>query len=164
MKTCSRCGTEKTLDLFYPDIRYKLGVAPWCRDCVKGRNAQRSRPEMAQYTAKYKERNPDRVKTADRRTKLRTKFGLSPADFAQMVEDQNGVCAICHQPERARWNDGRLKSLAVDHDHDTGQIRGLLCSGCNVGLGCFGNDPTRLAGAIEYLRKTERAAWRSAAG
>ncbi len=59
------------------------------------------------------------------------KWGLSETDYQNMVDSQDNLCAICGQVERQN------KALAVDHDHDTGEIRGLLCSYCNVRLGWF---------------------------
>lgn len=77
-------------------------------------------------------------------------FGLTPDEFRQMEETQNGVCAICEQPE----TDKRNHRLAVDHDHDTGRIRGLLCKSCNIGLGMFRDSTNNLRRAINYLRRT----------
>lgn len=68
-----------------------------------------------------------------------------------MVAAQGGLCAICRRPQTGRWK-SRLKQLGVDHDHVTGEIRGLLCDGCNHGLGSFRNDPALLAAGIDYLK------------
>ena len=76
--------------------------------------------------------------------------GITVAEYAAMSEAQGHVCAICYQPETLRQK-GILKRLAVDHDHATGRIRGLLCSACNLGLGKFKDDVVRLQSAIEYL-------------
>ena len=80
------------------------------------------------------------------------KYGLTALDFEEMSRVQSGVCAICGEPPGPR-------RLAVDHDHHTGTIRGLLCFRCNVGLGYFRDDPERLLRAVSYLRRhTLRAA------
>ena len=60
---------------------------------------------------------------------------------------QDGVCAICHQT----CSTGRM--LAIDHDHDSGSVRGLLCSKCNPGIGFFQHDSARLESAIAYLKE-----------
>jgi len=73
------------------------------------------------------------------------RYGLSVEDYEKMAADQNGVCAICGQPERKK------SALSVDHDHETGEVRGLLCDACNRGLGAFRDDPERLGRAIAYL-------------
>ncbi len=67
-----------------------------------------------------------------------------------MFVAQGGVCAICEQPETAQRS-GRAKWLAVDHDHGTGAVRGLLCSNCNPMLGYAKDDPALLRAAASYL-------------
>lgn len=71
-------------------------------------------------------------------------FGLTPEDYQEMLAQQNNVCAICGRRDRN-------KSLAVDHNHTTGKVRGLLCGRCNTGLGQFQDDIRLLASAIVYL-------------
>jgi hypothetical protein len=77
---------------------------------------------------------------------LRTRYGLTLDDYKTMLAAQGGVCAICREPSTSAWG-----SLHVDHDHDTGRVRGLLCEACNVGLGNFKDDPARLRAAAVYL-------------
>lgn len=67
-----------------------------------------------------------------------------------MYDAQGGVCAICHKPETATRR-GKLKALAVDHCHDTGLVRGLLCVECNTGIGKLREDTAILRSAIRYL-------------
>lgn len=76
--------------------------------------------------------------------KQRSVSELSP--YQHMLDGQNGVCAICQQVDKS----GR--SLAIDHDHQTGFVRGLLCGSCNRGLGLFGDSPQRLLVASNYLQ------------
>jgi len=71
-----------------------------------------------------------------------------------MLEDQKHVCAICFQPEKHLGKDGRVRLLNVDHCHDTGKVRGLLCAACNLGLGNMEDNEQRLFNAIQYLRKS----------
>ena len=86
-----------------------------------------------------------------RRSSLKSKFDLTADDYQAMHDAQDGKCAICGRPETAT-RDGKVKWLAVDHDHGPSQrIRDLLCVSCNVGLGNFGDDPTRLRAAADYL-------------
>ena len=73
-----------------------------------------------------------------------------------MLEKQGGVCAICQRPERKVVR-GTIASLAVDHSHSTGEVRGLLCSSCNTALGLFGDDPARLSQAIAYIHGSASA-------
>jgi hypothetical protein len=66
-------------------------------------------------------------------------YGIDSAWYAAQLVKQNGVCAICGKPENKTIN-GKLLKLAVDHCHDTGKVRGLLCQACNRGIGCFSHD------------------------
>ena len=78
-------------------------------------------------------------------------YGISLREFQDLFARQGGVCAICGQPETASKG-GRKPRLSIDHDHETGEIRGLLCNRCNTGLGLFLDDPDYLLTAIAYLR------------
>lgn len=83
---------------------------------------------------------------------LRDSFSLSLEEYQEMLDRQNGKCAICDQPETHMRN-GKLKALAVDHCHSTGRIRGLLCSDCNTGIGKLKDSPEVLLSAIRYLTR-----------
>jgi len=99
------------------------------------------------YRKLHKEKFNRLRRLRDRRGEsLKTRYGISIAQYNAMLEEQGGVCAICgEQPEEER--------LCVDHSHATGKIRGLLCRRCNSGLGCY-NDELRLTmGASAYLRR-----------
>jgi len=73
------------------------------------------------------------------------KFGVTPAQYDEMLLAQNGLCAICDRPETILFK-GKLKPLAIDHCHKTNKVRGLLCAQCNVGIG-------NLKHNSEWLRK-----------
>ena len=85
---------------------------------------------------------------------LRRKYGLTLEQFKAMETEQNGVCAICFRPEKLQdWRNGRVRRLAVDHSHTTGENRGLLCYDCNVSLGRMGESVERLEAMIRYIKK-----------
>jgi len=119
-KKCTRCDTWKPLPEFYQDSSAKDGRASQCAECIK-------------HQVRWQ--------------KLLVKFGITPEQYAQLLVEQEHVCAIC------KGSDSSGRALAVDHDHTTGEIRGLLCSRCNPGLGQFQDDPTLLQAAIDYLRR-----------
>lgn len=73
------------------------------------------------------------------------RHGLVPEEYAKLLNEQGGVCAICRRTQHG-------KRLAIDHDHLSGRVRGLLCQHCNLALGQFQDDPLRLQAAIEYLK------------
>lgn len=77
-------------------------------------------------------------------------YGLTLAEYEAMVAERGGLCDICHRPETLTQR-GKVKRLSVDHDHDTGAVRGLLCSACNRALGFLGDDPERVASAAAYI-------------
>lgn len=91
--------------------------------------------------------NPELSSQLLREYNLRNKYGMTIADYARMLQEQEGRCAICGSDSPR----GRYANFAVDHDHETGQVRGLLCYPCNVGLGNYGDDPELLQRAIDYL-------------
>jgi hypothetical protein len=79
---------------------------------------------------------------------LRRTFGITVAEREALFEAQGGLCAICRENP----------PTDTDHDHETGAVRGLLCNGCNVGIGHFRDDPNRLLAAVAYLAKHGRKA------
>ena len=81
-----------------------------------------------------------------REATLQKKYNITEEIYNKILLAQNGVCSICH-------NHQRYKHLAVDHDHKTGQVRGLLCENCNRGLGRFFDSHLRLRRAADYIEK-----------
>jgi hypothetical protein len=79
------------------------------------------------------------------------KFEISLADYDRLIEQQEGVCAICHLPESIPYKSA-IRRLAVDHDHRTGNVRGLLCGRCNQMIGYAQDNPDVLEAAAAYLR------------
>lgn len=91
----------------------------------------------------YKENKP-RYYLNNKRSVLKAKYGLAWSEYQEMFERQNGVCAICKGTEEDRM-------LAVDHNHETDIVRGLLCGTCNRALGLFKDSPELLQVAKEYV-------------
>ena len=114
MKRCPHCERNLSKTEFRVRTDRKHLLESWCNSC----NNKASK--------KWHNANKEHVKAYW----LMKKFGLSEADYQNMVDSQDNLCAICGRPEKN-------KALAVDHDHDTGEIRGLLCGYCNVRLGWF---------------------------
>lgn len=81
--------------------------------------------------------NPERQRRAD----LRRRYGITPEIYDDMYHAQGGLCGLC----------GVAPIAHIDHDHDTGLVRKLLCHNCNVGLGHFRDDPVLLQTAVDYL-------------
>lgn len=131
-KTCKGCHIDMPKTAFYhrngrPGAR--------CKRC----DNERSRTWQAS--------NPELNKRIKRSVWLKKNYGIDIEKFEQMISEQGGVCAICGRlPNHA-------KGFAVDHDHSTGKLRGILCGHCNGGLGLFKDDVASLRSAADYIEK-----------
>jgi len=96
--------------------------------------------------AKYREANAEKLKMKDRISNLRKNYGLELEQYNLMFENQNGLCAICNHPEKLN------RMLSVDHNHNTGEIRALLCQRCNFLIGMANENLDTLISAVSYLR------------
>lgn len=98
----------------------------------------------------YKDK--EKRKKTETEYKMRTLYGIGLVEFEQMMTKQNGVCAICLKPETRKNNTGlAITKLSVDHCHETGKVRGLLCNSCNIAMGKFYDNPLLLRAALKYL-------------
>ncbi len=88
-----------------------------------------------------------------RKAHLKNTYGLTEAEYLELVVAQNNRCAICFKEESAKDNTGKIKPLCVDHCHTTGKIRALLCNSCNCMLGFSKDTPEILFAAIKYLKE-----------
>jgi hypothetical protein len=130
--------------------------------------SHQSKEERNKYLAKYREKNKEREnrrknawrqKVGRRETveqmriwKLWQKYRLPEKDYKRMLADQNGVCAICGEPETRMNNKGTgIRNLCVDHDHRTGEVRGLLCMTCNLFIGAIGERAQIARNVAKYL-------------
>lgn len=102
--------------------------------------------EIKDYKKEYHKKRKDIHKEICRKNDLKRKFGITIDDYNLMLEKQNHCCLIC-----GRHRNIFSKDFAVDHNHITGEVRGLLCSKCNQGLGKFNDDTELLHKAIKYL-------------
>lgn len=87
-----------------------------------------------------------------RKSRLRVKYGIEPERYSELYTDQDGKCAICRSALDNILESQEHTTAAVDHDHTTGSVRGLLCSPCNCAIGYMQDDPLRLEAAARYLR------------
>lgn len=106
-------------------------------------NPEKHRQSQKKYFDNHKEKEWER----GRRIKLKRDYNLTLEQYNQMFVDQNGVCDICKE------NPSKGKQLCVDHDHNTGKVRGLLCNNCNFGIGFLKDSINNLSEAIKYLSK-----------
>lgn len=141
MRTCKKCGESKSDEFFSKDRKVKsrkrVYVYPQaeCKACL-----------VVLSRLRYLTHNSPRRKAAVRNCQLRIKYGLAPGDFEAMLREQAGQCLICQE---------KMAVPNIDHCHKTGEVRGLLCSNCNTGLGRFKDCKKNLLNAILYLEKHE---------
>ncbi len=133
-KKCSCCQKFLPLPEFTKRASAKDGLQHHCKTC------------KAAYTQSWAKRNAESLASRNRDKHLARTYGLSQEGYETLLALQGGVCAICKRAATA-------KAFHVDHDHTSGNVRGLLCDNCNRGLGCFKDDIERLASAIAYVSK-----------
>lgn len=151
MKRCTKCKNEypATLEYFYKDKNGRNGLHSRCKNCHRDAMLEYRKTEAGKQTvqrAKGKYNLTPRAKRTKKNYELKRRFNITLEQYDEMFEKQNGVCAICKLPEITM-------RLAVDHDHKTGEIRGLLCQRCNRFLGQAYEDLNILQNAIKYLQE-----------
>lgn len=126
------CGEEKLATEFYMRDKKTGRRHSACKECDKARVKARHQT------------NPQRTKNND----LKRMYGITLQEHQEMYENQSGRCAICKKE-----GDGKWKKLCVDHDHETGKVRQLLCRRCNMVLGQVYDNISLLEEHIKYLKK-----------
>jgi len=137
-KTCSKCGITKSVDSFHFRNKKKNDRQPICSVCKSAYSKQQ-----------YKHRcdiDPTYHKLRMRQTYLKSTYGLTLEDYMIIHNNQSGVCAICGGVDSHQL-------LSVDHDHNTGLVRGLLCNSCNSMLGYARDNPDLLLLGAQYLER-----------
>jgi hypothetical protein len=111
-----------------------------------------TKEQQRAFAKKHYEENIEKYRVLSRAGHLRRKFGISIGEYEALMEKQGGCCAICELPETmVDGRRGKVKTLAVDHCHDTGKIRGLLCSNCNRAIGLLKDSTKLVSKALSYL-------------
>ena len=136
---CEECGKEKPVRFFK--------TAKKCRDC----SVKDWTKVKAERRALKRKQDPEKHSRKDFIADLKKNYGLSIDEFNKMYREQKGCCACCGLHE-SKFKRG----LHVDHDHETKQVRALLCTRCNPGLGYFEDSIEKLELAISYLKKFKK--------
>jgi len=134
---CGTCEVWKKENQFYNHAKYGKGTR--CKPCDK----------IARK--KWATDNPTRYKESGRWKNLKKRHGITKEQWMSMYNEQEKVCAICKMTQAERGYNGR--DLCVDHNHRSGVVRGLLCNGCNRGLGFFEDSAGLLREAANYLER-----------
>ena len=163
-KHCIKCGQDKPL----PDFEKcygggKVYLRAQCRECryaesrkwyranrehciAMAREYVRRNPEgRRRYDLKYRKKHAQKLAAYHAFRRIKKAYGIDAEKYNTMIVAQRGTCRICGKYPVPG------KRLEVDHDHLTGQVRGLLCRNCNTGIGRLGDDPETLQAAIDYL-------------
>lgn len=142
-KQCTVCEEFKVFDAFPKGKQRKDGsyaLRPVCKSCTVKHNLD----------VYHNKGGKEKQKKRSFKNNLK-KYGISPEEYQRMLDSQGGVCKICSSDKVSRSRD--TYNLFVDHDHETGKVRGLLCHHCNAGLGYFKDNLNYLNNAIEYLNE-----------
>ena len=123
MRLCPPCGQTLPVEEFYKGQRR-------CKECAKAANRA------------WKAANREKVQLYNRRGHYQHHYGITISDFELIVQRQGGGCAVC----------GSDQELCVDHNHTTGEVRGVLCNSCNASAGKMGDSPSRLRALADYIQ------------
>jgi hypothetical protein len=164
MKVCTRCHEEKPESEFHKAKREPDGLKYWCKECalsysseyrkknyvpvLRKRKVKKTSHFFWTHEIRHQERAKCKPVEGGSDYALRRRYGITLQEYREILEKQNGVCAVC-------GNGPGKRRLHVDHCHKTGKIRALLCTNCNSALGAARDDINRLYKLIQYLEKHE---------
>lgn len=161
MKICTVCNTPKELFEFHKDRSSRDGLRPTCKACTSAQNKKIGLDGLTP-TERWHKNHPGYSKTVGpdglnpfqrwyRKNLLRhpeyrriRKYGLTAEQFTALLSSQGDACAICRNIEQ-KW--------CVDHDHDSGVVRAILCRYCNLALGNLNDSAALATAAAEYLTR-----------
>lgn len=129
MKQCRNCKQTKSLESFFKDAGLSDGHANTCKECKQNKTYAWREKNKDKYNAYMRERNKHHY--PEYRLK---RYGKTDAWFKETLKEQGNVCAICRKP-----NSSTKRTFAVDHHHDSGKVRGIICYNCNRLLHAFDN-------------------------
>ena len=167
-KICTRCDNYKNVTEFYHKNNSKCGLCTFCKTCMDKKRTERNHqnPEMAKERSRRGlKNNPEKAKKSSQdwaknnpkeyKEQHWKSYGIRNSDgsfftcndYEALLNKQNGVCAICETPSLT------IKGLHVDHNHETGTVRWILCHHCNVMLGLAKDNPLTLRKAADMLEQ-----------
>lgn len=131
-KQCRNCDERKPFSEYTTSKLRSDGRHSVCKKCCQD------------YHQEWRDENPSKI----REQTLRNRYGIDQSIFDSMLEQQQHRCAVCGSMDAQRKD---LDKLVIDHCHESGKVRGLLCHNCNAGLGHFKDNPQWLMSAVRYL-------------
>jgi len=149
--TCPRCFEDtESVNLVFS--KKKLWGCKFCWNKYQKNWRDNNRERFKEIKRKSLDKHVDTTRNYE----LLKSKGISLEEYNNILISQNNVCAICNTTDTRTYKDnrrGQILPLFVDHNHQTGEVRGLLCNKCNAGLGMFRDNPEYLASAISYLKE-----------
>ena len=148
LKKCNRCAVFRPMNQFYA----RLDKENRCKQCVSELRAIAYKKDPAKVINRvrwYRRNNPEKIQDS----KLKQTYNIDRIKWEKMFHDQGGVCKICKQPETMIWR-SKLVKLAVDHDHETLEVRALLCIRCNTALGLLKEDLNIVLAMADYIKNS----------
>ena len=144
-RKCTKCGIVKNPEDFFADTTKKItGRRPDCKECNKKR--------VSKWVKKHQKETTFRQYL----WAAKHKYNLTEEQYHEMMDRQDGKCAICKKTPSYKRHKKTTIRLHIDHCHKTGKVRGLLCTKCNSGLGMFQDDIDIIKSAIKYLRRNNK--------
>ena len=151
-RMCSKCEDHKPSAEFYKRASGRLSNI--CKKCHAENGAvwrQNNPNKNREYYRAAKKNDPIKLIEYNQYYHIYRKYGLSGDEFRRMYDERGGKCDICGYVTPIRGHD----RINIDHCHDTGHIRGLLCRKCNSAIGFLSDDPLRLQSAVGYLEEAK---------
>lgn len=166
-KVCGDCKQSKPVSEFNKHYGKPRSHCKKCHSAYSGRWNKLNAADRAVYVAEWHSANKEIVSGHKRKHQenltpeqiarrkdylywrhIKINYGLTPETFQALSDAQDGLCALCRKPGRT----GRNGKFDVDHCHDTGRVRGLLCRHCNIALGILGDNAEKMEKVMDYLR------------
>ena len=147
MKVCKKCRVEKPYSEFHISQQGVKGpiYKSQCKVCVRKKQVEKYHTLTEEQKKQRREKSNCYNTEYRQQYNLRTRFGLTTEDFSAIIVEQNFMCKIC-----GVGFEEKVKPQ-VDHCHETGKVRGLLCRNCNTSLGLLKENPETLRSMIDYL-------------
>jgi ribosomal protein L44E len=175
-RICPDCQVEKSFSEFYVGTNRKDGTSSYCKNCISKRTSNyaiknseqtkiwkkdwktKNKERVKDYNNNWKLQNLDKQRSYYKKSNLKikcTEVGITIEQFIALEKLQNGLCLLCKKkPLKGK----ELVRLYIDHNHKTGEFRGLLCMKCNFLPSMCDDDPTILTRMIDYVSRTKEDA------
>lgn len=147
MKKCSLCKEIKQFSDFYTSKQKRDGYDSWCKKCkLASQYKYLKNPEAWAKRVEFRKKYNLNTKERRKFNRMKRLYGVTFDKYEDLINKQKGICAICGDDLKFKHN------ASIDHCHKTNNIRGILCTNCNSGLGHFKDDRRILGKAIKYLK------------